>query len=305
MAIAVGLPALLLALVFVWAAASDTTNGTIVSSGVTRRFLIHIPKSYDRSKATPLVISFHPAATWPALVEHVSRWDDVADAHGFIVVYPAGTGVFGGSMRGPHVFPPGAEGRVREVRFVSDLLDKLEADYDIDPDRVYANGMSNGGWMAFALSCDLPERIAAVGIVAGAFGADLACGATRPMPTMEFHGTADPLAPYTGGKSPFAPRPFVSVANWIRDVARRNHCGGDPIDARIAPRVRRIAYGDCAGGADTILYTIEAGGHIWPGGERLPEWIVGPTTDEVDATRIMWEFFARHRRGDNGPHSNR
>ena len=106
LAVLVGLPLVALSALLAWTAVNDTTNGTIVSSGLTRRYLIHVPTSYDASKATPLVISFHPAATWPALVQDISRWNDVADAHGFIVVYPAGTGAFfGGLSRGPHVFP--------------------------------------------------------------------------------------------------------------------------------------------------------------------------------------------------------
>src|ERR1700740_3653458 len=162
----IGLP---LALILTASAAFwvlDKTNGTIVSSGVTRRYLLYIPRSYDLSKAAPLVISIHPAATWPAVEMGISRWNDLAERYGFIVVYPAGSGVlFGGFGPGPNVWP----GDPEDVKFVSDLIGKLRREYNIDPNRIYANGMSNGGDMAIVLSCQLPDRIAAVGSVAGAY----------------------------------------------------------------------------------------------------------------------------------------
>ncbi len=84
----------------------DKTNGTIVSSGMTRRYLLYVPKTYDRSEATPLLISIHPAATWPSVEMHISRWNDLAEQYGFLVVYPAGSGAFfGGLGPGPLVFP--------------------------------------------------------------------------------------------------------------------------------------------------------------------------------------------------------
>jgi len=181
----------------------DKTNGTVVSSGVTRRYILYVPKSYDRSKATPLVISIHPAATWPAVEVAFSRWSELAERDGFIVVYPAGSGVlFGGFGPGPVVWP----GEPEDVKFVYDLIDKLQREYNIDPNRIYANGMSNYGDMAIVLSCQLPDRIAAVGSVAGACPqSEVLCPNSKPVPIVMFHGTADKLAPYQGGKSPIAP----------------------------------------------------------------------------------------------------
>ena len=164
--------------------------------------------------------------------------------------------------------------------------------------RIYANGMSNGGGMAFALSCKLSDRIAAVGAVAAAQTLPWAwCGDSRPAPTVVFHGTADPDAPYQGGSSPVAPDTFPNIPDWTAQVARRNQCNGDPSDTRISPSVRRLAYTSCAGNADVILYTVEGGGHTWPGGKPLPERIVGRTTHEINASRIMWEFFLQHPLG--------
>jgi polyhydroxybutyrate depolymerase len=199
---------------------------------------------------------------------------------------------FGGLGPGPQIWNTLG----RDVIFISDLIDKLEAEYNIDPNRIYANGMSNGGGMAFALSCKLTDRIAAVGAVAAAQEEPWNCGDSKPVPTIAFHGTADKLAPYQGGPSPIAPIPFANIPEWTARVAGRNHCKGDPIETRISPSVRRLPYTNCAENADVILYTVEGGGHTWPGGRHLPEWITGHTPDDLDASRVMWDFFVQHPR---------
>lgn len=275
----------------------DKTNETIVSSGVTRRYILYVAQSYDRSKATPLVISIHPAATWPAVEMAISQWNDLAERYRFIVVYPAGSGVlFGGFGSGPDVWP----GDPKDVTFVSDLVDKLQRDYNIDPSRIYTNGMSNGGDMAMVLSCQLPDRIAAVGSVAGAYPqSEEFCPNSKPVPIVMFHGTADKLAPYQGGKSPVAPFPFANIQQLTARLAQRNTCVGNPVDSRVAPSIWRLAYANCAENADVVLYTIEGGGHTWPGGKHMAEWIFGRTIDDLSATKVMWEFFAEHPRKPN------
>jgi polyhydroxybutyrate depolymerase len=274
---------------FCWAAfpeLTDQTNGTIVSSGEARQYLLYVPKTYDRSKPTPLVISLHPAGGWPALQMEISRWNDLADEHGFIVVYPSGTDI------------PKHWDEELDVKFISDLIDKVEAEYNIDLNRIYADGMSNGGGMAFALSCRLADRIAAIGAVAAAQFVPWNCfGVSRPVPTVAFHGTADPIALYQGGSSPISPGRFQNIRDWTARVARRNQCMGNPGETRITASVRRLAYANCAENADVILYTVEGGGHTWPGGKPLPERMVGRTTREINASRVMWAFFAEHSRG--------
>ena len=93
------------------------------------------------------------------------------------------------------------------------------------------------------------------------------------------------------------PRTFPNILDWTARVAQRNQCKGNPSDTRISPNVRRLAYTDCAENAGVTLYTIEGGGHAWPGGKHLAEWVAGRTTDEINATSVMWEFFVQHPRG--------
>lgn len=292
----VGLPMALGLTVWAWSYLSDQTNGTLISSGNTRRYLLYVPKTYQPSKPTPLVISLHPAAAWPALERDVSGWNHLADEHGFIVVYPAGSGaILGTFTRGANVWPMGPSSLPRDVKFISDLIDKLEARYNIDPARVYADGMSNGGGMAFALSCKLSSRIAAIGAVAAAQTLSWdRCGNAKPVPTIAFHGSEDKFAPYQGGKSPLAPDLFPSIPDWAAHVAQRNRCKEGPSKSQVTANVRRRAYMNCAGNADVVLYTIEGGGHAWPGGKPLPKWLVGRTTRQINATRLMWAFFVQH-----------
>ena len=159
--ILIGMPALLALSEAVSFHVRNRNNGSIVSSGEKREYLLYVPRSYDRSRPTPLVISMHGAGGWPTQQMNLTEWNRLAETERFIVVYPSGI-----EAGGPRVWHVGGEpGLTRDVRFISELIDKLETDYNIDPARIYANGFSNGGGMAFVLSCTLSDRIAAVGMV--------------------------------------------------------------------------------------------------------------------------------------------
>jgi polyhydroxybutyrate depolymerase len=287
----IGLPVVVAAIEAVSFYAVNRNNGTIVSSGRQREYLLYVPPSYDRTRATPLVISMHGAGIWPAAQMSISQWNRVADRHGFVVVYPSGIG-----GDGPRVWRVGPGPALSEdVRFISDLIAALEADYNIDPARIYANGLSNGGGMAFALSCTMSDRIAAVGMVGAAYTLPWNwCTDPRPVPMIAFHGTADRMTPYGGGRSAVARDPFPSIPAWTASWAQRNRCGPSPIESVVAADVTRIAYTDCADAAPAVLYRIQGGGHTWPGGGELPEWFAGFTSRSIDATSEMWAFFLDH-----------
>lgn len=272
--------------------AANKTNGTLVSSGEKRQYLLYVPASYDPNKPTPLVISIHGYAEWPAHQAQISRWNNLADEQGFIVVYPSG-------LNFPKRWRTMGFARTRgdpqkDVQFISDLIDKLESEYNIDPTRIYANGLSNGGGMSYLLACRLANRIAAIGSVAGAYTYPLdQCSPSRPVPLIAFHGDADPIVPYLGGPSRSFNIPFPSVPDWMQNWADRNQC------KTAAPIARQgdasgSAWTDCSQNADVIFYTITGGGHSWPGGNPIPAWIVGKTSQDIDATRVMWQFFELH-----------
>ena len=265
-------------------------NGTLVSSGEKRVYLLYVPPSYDPTRPAPLVISMHGAALWPTVQKDISGWNKVADENGFLVVYPAGL------QHGLYVWRvEQGPGLAIDVRFSADLIDKLRATYNIDPSRIYADGLSNGGGMAFALSCTMPDRIAAVGMVGPALTLPWnGCPDPRPVPVIAFHGTADPAAPYNGGSSWVTRSEFPSIPVWMTHWAQRNGCAPSPSVSRVAPDVTRRTYTHCTDNAAVVFYTIQGGGHTWPGGRPLPEWFVGPTSRSIDASREMWAFFREH-----------
>lgn len=272
--------------------AANKTNGSLVSSGEKRQYLLYVPASYDPNEPTPLVISIHGYAEWPAHQAHISRWNDLADEQGFLVVYPSGTS-FPKHWRTMGLAHTNGDPAL-DVQFISDLIDKLESEYNIDPARIYANGLSNGGGMSYLLACKLADRIAAIGSVAGAYTYPLdQCSPSRPVPLIAFHGNADPIVPYLGGPSRSFNIPFPSVTDWMQNWADRNQCKTAAPIARQGDASGSV-WSDCSQNADVIFYTIAGGGHSWPGGNPIPAWIVGKTSQDIVATRVMWQFFEQH-----------
>lgn len=265
-------------------------------------YTVHVPPSYDGSKPAPLVLSFHGAALWGRGQQAISNWDAVADREGFIVAYPSGR-----VGHGPRVWRVVAPRRVafRDAGYQGEvvsvdvgqtraLINMLRASYNIDPNRIYANGLSNGGGMSWLLSCNLSDRIAAVGMVGAAYTAPMDwCADKPPVPAIMFHGTRDEEALYHGGKSWVAPMVFPSIPGVARAWARRNGCSSAYVDSSIAADVVRRSWQNC-NGADVVLYTVLDGGHTWPGGRHTPRWFTGRTTQSIDATATMWEFFRQH-----------
>jgi polyhydroxybutyrate depolymerase len=207
----------------------DQTNGTLISSGVRREYLLYVPPSYDPAMPTPLVITIHGFAQWPANQRAVSQWNPLADEYGFIVVYPSGVD-FPKRWRTYGQNDP-ASPPMEDVIFIADLIDELASEYNIDPTRIYANGLSNGGGMSVLLACELSERIAAIGTVAGAHLYPLdACRPTFTVPMIAFHGTDDEIVPYYGGPSGPFDNAFPVIPDWVAQWARQNGCAETPVE---------------------------------------------------------------------------
>lgn len=277
------------ALGFLAAIAVNRANGEIVTSGQVRRFLVHVP-DIDPAQPVPLVIDLHGFAQWPAHQRSVSHWHERADEEGFVVVYPMGTG-----------FPlrwashsPDAPQTSRDVAFLADLIDHLLATYPIDPSRIHVSGISNGGGMAFVASCELSDRIASIGTVAGLFTYPWeACERSRPVPLIAFHGLADEIVPFTGGPLDGPGGEAPDVAQWMADYAARNGCR-TATSLETDGLLGGTAWSACDDRADVVLHTVADGGHTWPGGSGIPAIIAGHTSTAIDATQTMWQFFEEH-----------
>lgn len=252
-------------------------EGEVVSGELVRRFVLVVPESAPRP--APLVIVFHGFMGNPTEVEEDTGMTRVAEDEGFAVVYPEGHGR-------PRSWRSDPRRGDLDVVFIRDLVALLDEAFGIDPARVYAAGMSNGGGMAARLACDAPDLVAAVAGVAGAyFSGD--CVPTRPVPVVAFHGDADPIVPYEGW-GPFLP----SVEGWASEWAARNGCEPEPTLGAVATDVTTLRWAGCTAGADVVLYTVAGGRHGWPGSERTGEHL--GSTNSVDASHLIWDFFAAH-----------
>jgi polyhydroxybutyrate depolymerase len=269
---------------------------TVVSSELERCYHLYVPRGYDPSEPVPVVLSLHGFLSNPNSHGQISLWHKLADREGFLVVYPEGTSFPQRWNAHSHWTAAGVD----DVQFFRDILDDVSAVAAVDRSRVYVNGLSNGGGMTARIGCEASDEAAAIGTVAGAVVDMEHCSPSRPVPLMAFHGTDDPIVPYEGGpprgealqqgaELTGAPPALLGAADWTADWAERNGCAPA---ARVLPPqgdARGIRYTECDAGAEAIFYTIDGGGHTWPGGTPIP--IVGKTSRDIDATEEMWKFF--------------
>lgn len=270
-------------------------RSTIDIGGQDRGYTVHLPPRYDRSEPLPLVMVFHGFTQPAADIRMMATFDEVADEHGFIVVYPEGF------LRQWQVDAEMASA-VDDVAFINALLDHLQEELSVDPARIYAAGFSQGGFFAQRLACLLADRIAAVGTVAGTMTpAQVAeCQPQRPMPVMLIHGDQDFVIPYVEVRGDIALGVAENVQHWLA----LNGCSASPDETGLidtveddSTRVLYALYTTCEDGAEVALYTVEGGGHTWPGGEEVGEGRAGATSRDINASVVLWEFFARHALG--------
>ena len=268
--------------------------------GLTRTYLGHLPPAYDGVSPLPLVLAFHGGGGRASGMNELTHLNDVADKHGFVVVYPDGYKLHWGDGRG--VSPSEMDG-VDDVAFVSALIDALARQYKLDLRRVYATGISNGGFFSERLACDLSNKIAAIASVAATLSQNLAdsCAPGRPVSFLLIQGTADPLVPWQGGQVVGERGQVVSAAAAIQKWVGLDGCAGAPTmsslpdTAHDGTQVQITQYTGCQQQTEVALYLVQNGGHTWPGGKQyLPESIVGKASRQCDAGEVIWAFFQGH-----------
>jgi len=250
----------------------------------------------------PLVLAFHGAGTNARTMARFCGLNRKADAEGFTVVYPQGSGRMHWflSFNGGNCCGYAMDQQINDVAYTAAVLDDVSRRTPVDDQRVYATGMSNGAVMTYLLASTMAHRIAAIAPVAGPMGT-AACQPCRPVPVCHFHGTADDFARYEGGVGgrSISQTDFYSVQHTIATWVAANNASQRPIVEpllRIADdstSVVRTTHPAKPGGAPVVLYTINGGGHTWPGElSILPE--LGVTTQNLCANDVMWEFFKQH-----------
>ena len=255
-----------------------------------------------------MVLAFHGGGGNPDSMIRLSGLNASAERHGFVVVYPHGSARFGErrlTFNAGNVGGYAMNQMIDDVAFTRELLDDLASVLRIDQDRVFATGMSNGAMMAYRLASELSDRIAAIAPVGGPMGTRN-CRPLRPVPVMHFHGTADALAPFRGG---FGIRPdggrgvtdFFSVEHSIAQWVEANKCNPEPAvqhlpdTARDGMTVVMKSWTGGQSGSEVVLIEIIGGGHTWPGEPPVADFL-GPSTSDISANEMMWEFFRRHPR---------
>jgi polyhydroxybutyrate depolymerase len=272
---------------------------TVNSGARQRTVLLHLPSGYADRQKTALILNLHGSESAAAAQAAFTGMDATADQDGFIVAYPqaviaAGLGfdwnVPGQPLLGGDSAPANAP---NDVGFLQQSINTLEAGLCIDTTRVFVTGFSGGARMASQLGCDLSTVVAAIAPVSGLrFPAP--CPATRPVPVIAFHGTADPVDPYGGNGQAYW---TYSVPTAAQRWAASEGCSSVPAVTDPQAGLRLATYDGCKAGAPVLLYTVVGEGHEWPGGPHLSRRytaILGAQSDAVNANNTMWKFFASH-----------
>ena len=271
--------------------AQQTINASITHDGIQRDYILYIPELYDGSTAVPLVLNFHGYGSNAAQQMFYGDFRDIADTEGFLLVHPEGTTLIGNQFW--NVGFPGLSSTIDDVGFTEALIDELATLYTIDLDRVYATGMSNGGFMSFLLACQLSEKIAAVASVTGSMTQDTFddCNAQLPTPVLQIHGTEDDVVLYNENNLSL-PIPDV-ISYWVD----HNNCETTPttttlpdVDVSDGSTIEYSVYEDGDNGITTEHMKVIGGGHTWPGSVLNS----AGTNQDIDASMEIWLFFSRY-----------
>lgn len=247
---------------------------TVAVDGVERSYIVHIPPSAARP--APVVLLFHGGGGRPEAIERKTGMNNVADQHGFIVVYPAGAPRASGRRSTWNVGGPESANSADDVAFVQAILRDLERTTPIDRARIYATGMSMGGVFSYRLACELSDTFAAIAPVAATM-VEPSCRPRNPVAVLHIHGTDDDRIPLNGGRGEMTaggrswPAPQEGLSFW----SRFDSCGGQPTRSTDGS-ASCTTYGQCRGAVEYCV--IDGGGHAWPEG----------------ASERIWAFFAAH-----------
>ena len=276
--------------------ASGDAKHFILVGGVARNYLLHVPDDLPSGKPAPLVLVFHGGGGHDWNMPGFTHFDDLADQEGFLVAYPDAVNRHWNDSRG--------ESDADDVGFTRALLADVERSHSIDAHRVYATGISNGGFFSNRLACDLADKIAAIASVAATMPKLLVAGCkpSRAVSVLYMQGTEDPLVPINGGQVGFVGGrkrgENISLADSAKFWRDNDRISSAPQVKDLPDRfddgthVRREIWTGGKDDTEVNVYTIEGGGHTWPGGPQyLPKVVVGKTSQNLNATRTIWEFF--------------
>lgn len=275
---------------------------TIVVGRTTREYILQVPPGLESWNKVPLVLVFHGGGGHASSMPKFSGFDKLAgNPHNlFIAAYPESLNKSWNDSRG---LSP-----ADDVAFIRALIAKLEAELPVDPHRIYATGISNGGFFSNRLACELSDQLAAVASVAATMPTTLPpnCHPTRPISILYMNGTNDPLVPVNGGrvgeKLGLKRGDCISLNDAVNFWVRANQTSEQPLSESLPDRVsdgthiEKDIYPAGKDGTQVVVYRVEGGGHTWPGGSQyLPQLVVGKVSHQIDGTQVIWDFFRSQR----------
>jgi polyhydroxybutyrate depolymerase len=245
---------------------------TMTWQGKTRFYTVHAPPGYTAAKRLPLVIAMHPYPADRAYAARLTGFNAKADKEGFLVAYPDGLAKAYNAL-----VCCGAED---DVGFIGAMTERLVSTWKADPQRIYATGISNGGDMSFKLAVEVPDTFAAIAPVSGGYiGLDAAKPAYMPKSPVS-------VVTFIGGMDQHHDDFERGITAWTE---RLSCTAGRPDKVKGSNVTRTSAR--CRDTSDVIAYRLPDMGHSWPGST---DPTMGAAEAGVDATDLIWEFFAAH-----------
>lgn len=260
-----------------------------------RGYVLYVPASYDSASPMPLLFNFHGwTGSADAMMKSTPNLSNIADTAGFILVYPQGS-VLNGNTHW-NVGSWTAQSKTDDIGFTEAIIDSLDKEYNIDLNRVYACGFSNGGYFCFELACKLGHRIAGIASVSGTMSGETfnACKPAHPTPILTFHGTADGIVSYEG-RNPVGSKSLNEVNKYWTHT---NHTLSKAVVTQMpdlnngdGSTVERQVYGKGDSCVSVEHYKIIDGKHVWPITDTGVN--LGANRD-INASVIIWNFLSKY-----------
>jgi polyhydroxybutyrate depolymerase len=277
----------------------SSTTLTVEVKGFARTVIVHVPRGSSDSTPLALVLNLHGSGATALDQELFSGMNRTSNQDDFIVAYPQGLIADGSGydwnvpnepLIGGRAVPKGS---ANDITFLATLVKVLASKYCINQGEVYATGFSGGAREVSQLACDESHIFAAVAPISG-LRRPLPCPTTRAVPVIAFHGSNDPVDPFTGNGQAYW---TYSVPTAEKDWATQDDCSLKAVTSRPSAGVALTKYSHCADGSAVQLYEVTGEGHEWPGGPVMPSSLtseLGPQSNAIDANAVMWSFFKAH-----------
>ncbi len=258
----------------------------IKHNDVKRRYIVYTPNGYDSMKYYPVIFNFHGGGMTPAEQMLYTKFNQAADKYGFIAVYPKGINEdwnvgFGMSYKN------GTD----DIGFTEALLNQIEKDYKIAPTKVFATGLSRGGFFCHRIAAELPHRFSAVASIGASLPDSVAYynKSESEIGVLIVNGTADKVVNYNGKAGGYASA-LNTYKYWKKDKFTSESSSTINKIKHDSTHVKILQ--SSFGKKSVVLVSIENGGHTWPGADDFNVGLpIGLTTKEIDINDYMWNFF--------------